>query len=216
MSPQVAFQSDLSTWVSGTDPEYSMPLTVTPLPPEAIEILRRWIDQGASGPDDKSLAEKAYAMELSSCNAAKLTAWEQAIDRLLEQSLAKNNLTFSPEESKPQFIRRLYLVALGVPPTIDEVQQFVHDSDPLAVEKLVDRVLATLAMESGWHVTGSMLSGRKSHGFETNRVRYNAGPIAITLSTFNQIYPIISLFMIRSQGIPRGGFCNRLFSSWHL
>ena len=191
VSPGRSSESRLIDVVSGTDPEYSMPPDGDSLPPEAIEILRRWIDQGASGPDDKSLAEKPTPWSFHPVTRPNLPHGEQAIDLLLEQSLAKNNLTFSPEESKPQFIRRLYLVALGVPPSIDEVQQFVHDSDPLAVENLVDRVLADPRygerMARHWF---DVVRFAESHGFETNRVRYNAWPYRdYVIQAFNQDLP---------------------------
>ncbi|MFN7877683.1 MAG: PSD1 and planctomycete cytochrome C domain-containing protein [Pirellula sp.] len=191
VSPGRSAESRLIDVVSGTDPEYSMPPEGDSLPSEAIEILRRWIDQGASGPDDKSLAEKPVPWSFHPVVRPKTPIGEPSIDLLLEQALAKNNLVFSPEETKPQFIRRLYLVALGVPPTIDEVQQFVYDSDPLAVESLVDRVLADPRygerMARHWF---DVVRFAESHGFETNRVRYNAWPYRdYVIQAFNQDLP---------------------------
>ncbi|MCU0719343.1 MAG: PSD1 and planctomycete cytochrome C domain-containing protein [Pirellula sp.] len=191
VSPGRSSESRLIDIVSGTDPEYSMPPEGDSVPPEAIDILRRWIDQGAIGPDDKSLAEKPIPWSFDPVVRPNTPHGELAIDLLLEESLTKNNLAFSPEETKPQFIRRLYLIALGVPPSIDEVQQFVHDSDPLAVEHLVDRVLADPRygerMARHWF---DVVRFAESHGFETNRVRYNAWPYRdYVIQAFNQDLP---------------------------
>ncbi|MFN7842897.1 MAG: PSD1 and planctomycete cytochrome C domain-containing protein [Pirellula sp.] len=191
VSPGRSSASRLIDVISGTDSEYSMPPEGDSVPPEAIEILRRWIDQGAIGPDDKSLAEKPIPWSFNPVVRPNTPHGERNIDLLLEQSLAKNNLTFSPEVTKPLFIRRLYLVALGLPPTIDEVQQFVHDSDPLAVEHLVDRVLADPRygerMARHWF---DVVRFAESHGFETNRVRYNSWPYRdYVIQAFNQDLP---------------------------
>lgn len=191
VSPGRSSESRLIDVVSGSDPEYSMPPEGDSVPPEAIDILRRWIDQGATGPDDMSLAEKPIPWSFHPVVRPNTPPGTPSIDLLLEQSLAKNNLAFSPEETKPQFIRRLYLVALGVPPSIDEVQQFVRDSDPLAVESLVDRVLADPRygerMARHWF---DVVRFAESHGFETNRVRYNSWPYRdYIIQAFNQDLP---------------------------
>ena len=191
VSPGLSSESRLIDVVSGTDPEYSMPPEGDSVPPEAIEILRRWIDQGALGPEDRSLAEKPIPWSFNPIVRPNTPRGERAIDLLLEQSLAKTDLAFSPEETKPLFIRRLYLVALGVPPSIEEVQQFVHDSDPLSVEHLVDRVLADprygQRMARHWF---DVVRFAESHGFETNRVRYNAWPYRdYVIQAFNQDLP---------------------------
>jgi hypothetical protein len=191
VSPGRSSDSRLIHVISGNDPEYSMPPDGDSVPSEAIEILRRWIDQGATGPNDQSLADKPIPWSFSPVVRPNIPHGEQSIDLLLEQSLAKNSLAFSSEETRPVFIRRLYLVALGVPPSIEEVQQFVHDSHPLAVEQLVDRVLADprygQRMARHWF---DVVRFAESHGFETNRVRYNAWPYRdYVIQAFNRDLP---------------------------
>src|SRR5206468_3590647 len=46
--PGRSAESRVIKLITSTDPEKRMPLSAPPLPAEAIEILRRWIDSGAS------------------------------------------------------------------------------------------------------------------------------------------------------------------------
>src|SRR5215468_2969062 len=53
----------------------------------------------------------------------------------------KQGLAPSPEADKVTLIRRLSLDLIGLPPAIEEVDQFTGDGGPDAYGKLVDRLL---------------------------------------------------------------------------
>ena len=55
-----------------------------------------------------------------------------------------------PEADRYRLIRRLSLDLIGLPPTIEEVDAFVHDDRPDAYERLVDRLLASPAYGEHW------------------------------------------------------------------
>ncbi|XZE21782.1 PSD1 and planctomycete cytochrome C domain-containing protein [Pirellulaceae bacterium SH449] len=189
--PNRSIDSRLIDVVSHTDPELEMPPDGSRIPPDAIEILRQWIDQGALGPDDERLAERPLPWSFTPIAKPTSPMGEHAVDKLLERALSEHQLTFSPPESKSRFIRRLFLVALGVPPSQEDVQQFVEDLDPYAVEHLVDRVLADPRygerMARHWF---DVIRFAESHGFETNRVRYNAWPYRdYVIQAFNDDKP---------------------------
>jgi hypothetical protein len=57
--------------------------------------------------------------------------------------LDKAGLKPSPEADRYNLIRRVTLDLTGLPPTPQEVDAFVNDSDPKCYEKLVDRLLAS-------------------------------------------------------------------------
>lgn len=63
------------------------------------------------------------------------------IDAFLLQTLERNGLTFSPEADKATLVRRAYLDLLGLPPTVEEVDQFVQDDSAGAWERLIERLL---------------------------------------------------------------------------
>ena len=65
------------------------------------------------------------------------------IDEFVLARLEKEKLKPSPEAPRHVLIRRLSLDLTGLPPTISEVENFVHDRRPDAYEQLVERLLAS-------------------------------------------------------------------------
>jgi hypothetical protein len=65
------------------------------------------------------------------------------IDRFIFAKLAAEGVAPAPRADKATLVRRAYLDALGLPPTPQQVGEFVNDSSPDAWEKLVDRLLAS-------------------------------------------------------------------------
>lgn len=108
---------------------------------EQIELLGQWIDQGA---------EWGGLWSWSPIVAPPVPAvrgWEHAplrnpIDAFIQQRLQQTGLAPSPEASKRILIRRVSLDLTGLPPTPEEVTQFLEDQSPDAYELLVDRLLA--------------------------------------------------------------------------
>ena len=65
----------------------------------------------------------------------------EAIDAFIREKLAVAGLEASPEADRRTLIRRLTFDLIGLPPTSDEVDNFVSDQSPDAYEKLVARLL---------------------------------------------------------------------------
>ncbi|MFM8400932.1 MAG: DUF1549 domain-containing protein, partial [Pirellula sp.] len=100
-------------------------------------------------------------------------------------------MNFSEPADGSTLIRRLFLVAIGVPPTPEEVSLFCNDSSLDAYEKLVDRTLSDPRygerLARHWF---DVIRFAESNGFETNRVRYNAWPFRdFVIRAFNQDMP---------------------------
>lgn len=72
------------------------------------------------------------------------------IDRFILQGLEQAGLRPSPPADRATLIRRVYYNLLGLPPTYEQVQSFVHDPDPLAYEKLVDQLLESPHYGEKW------------------------------------------------------------------
>lgn len=177
--------------VAGLDPDYQMPPEGPPLTPREIGILRAWIDQGAKGPDDRRALERKLPWSFQPVVRPAAPAGEAAIDLWLEKKLSEKGLTFSDPADRVAWARRLYLVALGVPPTPSELADFIADTREDAVEQLVDRVLADQRfgerMARHWF---DVIRFAESNGFETNRVRYNAWPFRdYVIAAFNNDKP---------------------------
>ncbi|MFN5535103.1 MAG: PSD1 and planctomycete cytochrome C domain-containing protein, partial [Planctomyces sp.] len=72
------------------------------------------------------------------------------IDALLMQQMQPRGLTFSPDADRRTLIRRASLDLLGIPPTPEQVDEFVNDPGEDAWERLVDRLLAMPQYGERW------------------------------------------------------------------
>src|SRR5262249_41755180 len=99
------------------------------------------------------------------------------IDAFILAKLQAKGLGLSPEADRATLIRRLSFDLLGLPPLPEEVSAFVHDPDPHAYEKLVDRLLASPQYGERWgrHWLDVVRFG-ESEGYETNMPRFSAWP----------------------------------------
>ncbi|MEM7391485.1 MAG: DUF1549 and DUF1553 domain-containing protein [Verrucomicrobiota bacterium] len=64
------------------------------------------------------------------------------IDTLVHDKLKKLHMAPSEVASDEQFLRRVTLDLVGLPPTVEEFKAFMDDEDPDKREKLVDRLMA--------------------------------------------------------------------------
>ena len=118
---------------------------------DQIATIKAWIDQGAQWPDNVGptvAAAKTHWAFIPPVRPAlppiENTTWvRNPIDRFILARLEKENLKPSPEADRITLLRRLSLDLTGLPPTVEEVDAFVHDKSPRAYEKQVDRLLAS-------------------------------------------------------------------------
>ncbi len=123
-----------------TDPDYLMPPPGAgkPLTAEEIETLRRWMEQGAGWAGHWSF-DPPQAIE-----PPALGGWGSTpIDAFIHARQRKAGLTPAEPASKEILIRRLSFDLTGLPPTVEEVDAFLNNTDPKAYEQLVDRLLAS-------------------------------------------------------------------------
>ena len=72
------------------------------------------------------------------------------IDAFIISKLEEKGLKLSAEADKLTLARRSYMELTGMPPTVDEIQAFLSDRDPLAYEKLIDCLLASPRYGERW------------------------------------------------------------------
>jgi hypothetical protein len=105
-----------------------------------VELLKRWISEGATwslpwtyvNPVDHALP------------SVKDATWPyNAIDQFVLARLEAEGLRPSPPCDKATLARRLYFDLLGLPPSLQEVEEFLTDENPDAYEHLVDRLIAS-------------------------------------------------------------------------
>jgi len=130
--------SEMITRIKHTDPELRMPLDGEALTEEEIVLLEKWIASGAEWETHWAYIPPQKP-EIPSVDDK---SWPQSpIDHFIGAKMDKKGLTPNPEAKKEQLYRRVSLDLIGLPPTWEEVQQFVQDSSVDAYEKLVDRLL---------------------------------------------------------------------------
>jgi len=108
--------------------------------PAQIDVLRRWIAAGA-----KYEPHWSYT-PLSRPPLPKVSeaGWPHgAIDTFILARLEESKITPSPAADRRTLLRRLSLDLTGLPPTPEEVDQFVNDPSTNAYDKQVERLLAS-------------------------------------------------------------------------
>lgn len=128
------------------------------MPPEEkltaaeVGILEQWIKTGAVWPesqvlsshqsDDKAKTHWAFQPLKKPTIPLVNDSWARTpIDAFVAAKLQMQGLTPSAEADRRTLIRRVSYSLTGLPPTPEEVAAFVADTNPLAYETLVDRLL---------------------------------------------------------------------------
>jgi mono/diheme cytochrome c family protein len=165
----------------------SMPAKADKLPDDAITKLAIWIDAGA--PYDKPLIEKAGAKrthaqvtdadrqfwsfrplpkDVAVPVVKDAAGWARTpVDRFILAKLEEKGIAPNKPADRRKLIRRAYLDLLGLPPSPEDVDAFVNDSDPRAWENLVDRLLASPQYGERWARHWLDLARfAESHGYE--------------------------------------------------
>jgi len=141
--PGKGAESPLVKLVVESDPDARMPQKAPPLPKEKVEILRRWIDQGAPWPDSAAGEESGAGHWAYLKPVAKPVAdGRNPVDALLEVAQRARGVSPRPEASRAALLRRVTIDLIGLPPTPAEIDAFTADGSPDAYERVVDRLLA--------------------------------------------------------------------------
>jgi mono/diheme cytochrome c family protein len=136
--------------ITGSKPDVAKMPPKGQLSADQIATLKRWIDEGAIGPEKedavaggvKSTHWSFQPVKRPAFPATKNSAWvRNGIDHFVLARLEKEGIAPSSEADKVTLIRRLSLDLLGLPPTPAQVDEFLKDNSPNAYEKLVNRLL---------------------------------------------------------------------------
>ena len=131
--------SELITRITAEDESLRMPPADShkTLTAEQIEILKRWVAEGAEYEPHWSFITPQQA-PLPGEDAAS-----NPIDAFVRARLARDGLAIGPEADRRTLIRRVTLDLTGLPPTLGEINAFLADERADAYERLVDRLLAS-------------------------------------------------------------------------
>ena len=131
------------------------------LPEAEARVLEQWIAGGAPWPEGRVLDPFERTTDLRGGKdwwslqpvvRPDLPAGGRPhpVDAFIGQKLAAEKMTPAPMADRRTLIRRLYFDLLGLPPSVEEIEAFVHDQRPDAWEQLVDRTLASPHFGERW------------------------------------------------------------------
>ena len=134
-------QSELVKRICATDPDDVMPPPKESkvLKPGQIELLKRWIKEGANWTGH-------WSFEPVKPVAVPETTGKNPIDAFVQARLAKEGLQPAPEEDPARLLRRVSLDLTGLPPSVAEVDAFMEASGTdrnAALSAAVDQLLAS-------------------------------------------------------------------------
>lgn len=112
------------------------------------DIIKRWIEEGAKYADFWAFVPP----QTPKTPAVENRDWSrQPIDQFVLRRLEDEGLTPKEAADRRTLIRRLSLDLTGLPPTREEIREFLADDSPRAYERVVDHLLAK--PQYGEHMT---------------------------------------------------------------
>jgi hypothetical protein len=169
ITPGKPDESELLRRIASHDPDVQMPPPAShrkPLTEKESNTLRRWIAEGA-------VWGRHWAFE-KPIRPSVPAGSGHPIDAFVLAQLEEQGLEMSAPASRATLIRRLSYDLTGVPPSFEEVRQFVANDSPEAVAQLVDRLLKSprygerMAM---WWLDAARYSD--TDGFQADATRTN-------------------------------------------
>lgn len=142
-----------------------------PLPDEVVANFEKWVKDGAPDPRDSSKIvnaqparpEKVYdwnkereywAFQKPKAVAPPKVAdesWPRSdVDHFVLAKLEEKKLKPVHDADKRTLLRRVYYDLTGLPPTSEQVEAFVKDTSPDALERVVDQLLASSGFGEQW------------------------------------------------------------------
>jgi mono/diheme cytochrome c family protein len=145
VEPGNAEDSLLIEVIMSDDKSDRMPPKGPRIPPEQVEVLRKWIDGGMQWEPGFTFGKEAYEPPLKPRNPEAPPAVdgrEHTIDRFVDAHFAKHDISRPAPISDAAFIRRLTLDLTGLLPAPADVDAFVNSTAPDKRDKLITAILA--------------------------------------------------------------------------
>ena len=142
--------------ITSQDDSQRMPAEGKPLTAEQIALIKTWIEQGASSPENEQPEQdprehwafkKPVRPAVPEFSNLKFQIsnlkfdLRNTVDAFVLAKLNGEGIEPRPAAEKHVLLRRVYLDLIGLPPTRDELQAFLADDSPNAYENVVDRLL---------------------------------------------------------------------------
>ncbi|HAD21147.1 MAG TPA: hypothetical protein DCF87_03415 [Opitutae bacterium] len=148
---------------------------------EEVALLTEWIKQGAKY--DKHWSYKSPVR-------AQVPEKEHPVDFFIDLRLKKEGLSRSELADKRTLARRVSLDLIGLPPTLDEVNEYLTDKSSDAYSKYVDRLLVRSEFGEHWaRMWLDLARYADSAGYADDRPRTIWGYRDYVIRAFNNNLP---------------------------
>jgi mono/diheme cytochrome c family protein len=136
--------STLVMRITSDDDDVKMPPPTSnrKLTPQQIDVLTRWVAQGAKWGKHWSF-EKPKRPPVPALPVPAAQGAVNPIDNFILARLNKEGIKPSPAADKTTLLRRAALDLTGLPPSPAELDAFINDSSVDAYEKQIDRLIAS-------------------------------------------------------------------------
>jgi mono/diheme cytochrome c family protein len=182
-------RSELVKRITHADEAMRMPPTYSgrTLTQPEIELLTEWIRQGAEWQSHWAFV----APVRPPLPPVKNAAWPRnAVDYFVLARLEREGLRPAPEADRARLLRRVSFDLTGLPPTPEELDDFLKDQSPDAYEKVVDRLLAS--PRYGERMAFKWLDAARyadTNGYQNDGDRYNWRWRDWVIDAFNRNLP---------------------------
>lgn len=144
--------SEMLIRILSDDPEEVMPQPKhgPPLKDHEVDLIRRWIEQGAEWNNHWSFEKPTRHAPPEVSNPAWI---KNAIDPFILAKLDEKDLKPSPPAAPDRLLRRLFLDLIGQPPTLAELDTFAQaytNQPDQAVAGVIDELLARPSFGEKW------------------------------------------------------------------
>jgi hypothetical protein len=188
IKPKNLSKSEVFHRIISSDPTYKMPTPKSHLSlndKEKATILK-WIQDGAVYQSHWAFAKpiKQAVPELLAASPRKV------LDYFVQNKRQELGLQASPKAPKELLLRRLYLDLTGLPPKVEDIKQFLNDTQANAFEKQVDKLLSSPHL--GEKMAGDWLDIARfadSHGYTVDRIRDMSPYRDWVIRAFNENMP---------------------------
>jgi hypothetical protein len=141
-------ESQILARIASNDPDIQMPPEGPRLTTAQADAIRRWIDRGAEWKEHWAFRPPSRPTVPSLTDGRQSIS--NPIDAFIRDGLSRRGLPPPPQADRRTLIRRVTFGLAGLPPTEQEVGDFLADQSPDAWEKVVDRLLASPHYGEQW------------------------------------------------------------------
>ncbi|MEZ6141358.1 MAG: DUF1553 domain-containing protein [Zavarzinella sp.] len=186
------------------------------LTPKEIQLLKDWIASGAEYTPHWAFVapKKAEPITLKDPNWAA-----NPVDTFVGQQLEEAGIRLGPPEDPNVLLRRLSLDIRGIPPSIEELNQFAADSSPDAYAKMVQQFLSSPRYGERWaRVWLDLARYADSAGYGSDPLRLNMWQYrdwVIRALNDNLPYDQLTTWQLAGDLLPEPSMAQRVATAFH-